>query len=61
MEMRGQALLRTILLNTGNHVVQKTNPGGRVNKTKMIDSIIGRVSDDEVREKARDHSEVTGK
>ena len=56
-----RALFRTILLNTGNHEVQKTNVGVQGYKTEMIDSITERVGDDRVREEVRGLSEVTRK
>ena len=61
LEMRDQQLFRAILLNTGNHEVQKTNVGVQGYKTEMIDSITERVGDDEVREEVRGLSQVTSK
>ena len=56
-----RALFRTILLNSGNHQVQKANVGVEGYKTELIDSITERVGDDEVREEVRGLSQVTSK
>ena len=60
LSFRDQALFRTILLNTGNHEVQKTNVGVKGYKTELIDSITERIGNDQVREEVRGLSQVTG-
>ena len=61
LSLSDQALFRTILLNTGNHQVQKSNVGVEGYKTELIDSIDERVGNTDVRDEVRGLSEVTSK
>ena len=53
-------LFRVILLNSGNHEVQKANVGVRGYKTELIDSIDERIDDPVVREEVRGLSKSVG-